>query len=83
MDPKNFFIETVQRLAKDNPKYFKKLSYVFFALLFFSGFVGFAGDLGVTLPGWVHIVNAKVLGWISAFGILFCRIPNVDVNENK
>ncbi|MBN8665823.1 MAG: hypothetical protein J0L83_14675 [Chitinophagales bacterium] len=83
MNPKDFLIELVQRLSKENPKFFKVLSGVFFLLLCFAGGVGFAADLGITLPAWVAVVNAKVLGWISVFGLFFSRLPNADVNDQS
>ena len=83
MNPKNFFIEFMQRLVKENPKFFKPFTYLFTALLCFSGLVELLGDFQVVLPAWVAVVNTKVLAAISFIGLLFSRLPNKDLNEQK
>lgn len=83
MDPKKFLLEFVERLIKENPKFFKPLSWLFFVLLCFSGAVALLNQYHVQLPEWVAFVNAKILASLSAMGWIMSRLPNKDPNEIK
>ena len=76
----NFFVEIIQRIAKDNPRFFKIIQYIAMSLAGACTALKFV-DPTTHLPWFLFWIQSNTTLVASLVTVVMAQLPNKSVNE--
>lgn len=76
MNPNNFWLQLIQRLSSDNPKFFKYIMWASLACSAITGIPELLDFFGVHLTGVWAVLENKSLAVAGLVAALIAKLPN-------
>lgn len=79
----NLFLQLLQRVFADNPKFFKVIQWVSITIAAISFLFDFLTETGVQIPNWLVWLNTTAIKVGAITAIIMAQLPNKDINQNN
>jgi len=79
----NLFLQLLQRVVTNNPKFFKVIQWVSIAIAAISFLFDFLTEIGVQIPNWLVWLNTTAVKVGALTAIIMAQLPNKDINQNN